>query len=74
MKWYTRHVNMNNHKAGDKRVIKCFLWFPHGIDGTVKWMETVYIEQKIVLGLFASDAIWKDVQWKTKGDLFIDNI
>lgn len=43
MRW-TRKVARNPH-MGDRRTIRCFLWWPVCIGGEVRWLEVAAIEE-----------------------------
>lgn len=70
MKW--RHKPEPQHRPGDYRTIKFFLWLPRTIEPDTRWMERATIKQVLVRrrlgsqmpGGYATDTeAWLDCEW-----------
>ena len=77
MRWYKRNVNIHSRNKGDQRCIRRFLLLPRNIDGDVRWLENVWIRQRVIdidPRSYAQKLKWVDVKWSSEEDEFLDRL
>jgi hypothetical protein len=83
MEWKDKRSELLNYYWSDfgsdkRRIVKRFLIFPLEMNGTTKWLETVYITQELTYkfiskydmftGVIKEHCTWEDYNWSNKKD------